>query len=340
MSTIDKPWYDVLGKFDQIAHSAIQAYPALLQSTVQLLNYSENATYLVKNTETDEKYILRVGRLGYNSKREIESELAWLLSIAEHSSIHVSLPILACDGEYIQEIVFENERYHCILFTFLAGDAPDENNEADLIKQFEALGEITAHLHEHSMNFRENLTTIQRLSWDYETIIGSNAKWGRWQDGLGMTKERIELFEKVSKQIKNRLEQFGKGPEHYGLIHSDLRLANLLVEGRQIKVIDFDDCGYSYYLYDLAGSLSFIEHKPYVPALIHAWLKGYRKVRALSIEEELEIPTFIMMRRLQLIAWIGSRDNDTTRELGSGFTVATDRLAREYLQHFAEVGAL
>lgn len=53
-----------------------------------------------------------------------------------------------------------------------------------------------------------------------------------------------------------------------------------------------------------------------MPDLIQAWLKGYRKVRALSKEEELEIPTFIMMRRLQLIAWIGSRENETTRELG------------------------
>lgn len=333
MSNSKDPWHDVLEKFNQIANTAIHSYPSLTQSTIQLLNYSENATYLVKNSETGEKYILRVGRPHYHSKIEIESELAWLKSIDEHSSIQVSLPILGGNGEYIQEVVYENDIYYCTLFTFLEGTAPDENNEDDLINQFEILGEITAQLHEQSINQREKLATIKRLAWNYETILGPAPKWGRWQDGRGITKERQELFEKVSAKIKKRLDQFGKSPGRYGLIHSDLRLANLLVDGDQIKVIDFDDCGFGYYLYDLATSLSFIEHKPYVPSLVAAWLKGYRKVRALSKEEELEIPTFIMMRRLQLIAWVGSRNNETTLELGNRFTEETDKLAEKYLQY-------
>jgi Ser/Thr protein kinase RdoA (MazF antagonist) len=331
-SNVD-PWKDSLEKFYFIANTAIHSFPFLSQSTIQLLNYSENATYLVKNSITGEKHILRVGRPGYHTKTEIESELAWLKSIDEHSSIKVSLPILGGNGEYIQEVNLEGEQYYCTLFTFLEGNAPDENNESELIRQFEILGEITAQLHEHSINHREKLQHINRLSWDYETILGPKPKWGRWQDGLGITAERAELFEKVSEKIKTRLDHFGKGPNRYGLIHSDLRLANLLVEGEEIKVIDFDDCGFGWYLFDLATSLSFIEHKPYVPDLINAWLKGYRKIRFLSKEDELEIPTFIMMRRLQLIAWIGSRDNETTRSLGSGFTIDTDDLAKKYLEY-------
>jgi Ser/Thr protein kinase RdoA (MazF antagonist) len=245
----------------------------------------------------------------------------------------VSLPILGGNGEYIQVVNYESEPYYCTLFTFLEGHAPNEENESELIWQFENLGEITAQLHENSINNWEELSQFNRLTWEYDTILGLTPKWGRWQDGLAITPERMELFEKVSEKIKKRLDRFGKDTSHYGLIHSDLRLANLLVESEQMKVIDFDDCGFGWYLYDLATSLSFIEHKPYVPALITAWLKGYRRVRVLSEEEELEIPTFIMMRRLQLIAWVGSRDNETTRELGSGFTEDTDSLARKYLHY-------
>ncbi|MFJ7726752.1 phosphotransferase enzyme family protein [Neobacillus sp. NPDC097160] len=321
-----------LDKFNQIANVAIRLYPLLTKSTIQLLNYSENATYLVKKVETSEKYILRVGRPGYHTKPEVESELEWLKSIDQDSSIQVSLPILGGNGEYIQVVNHENEPYYCTLFTFLEGDAPSEENESELISQFERLGEITAQLHEHSINNWDVLNHIQRITWDFDTILGSTPKWGRWQDGMAITPERVDLFTKVSEKINTRLEKFGKEPNQFGLIHSDLRLANLLVEREQIKVIDFDDCGFGWYLYDLATSISFIEHKPYVPALITSWLKGYRKVRSLSKEEELEIPTFILMRRLQLIAWVGSRDNETTRELGSGFTEDTDNLAKKYLQ--------
>ncbi|RSK55200.1 phosphotransferase enzyme family protein [Bacillus canaveralius] len=334
-SSVD-PLKDSLEKFNQIANSAIHLYPFLSHATIQLLNYSENATYIVDNSVTGKNYVLRVGRPGYHSKSEVESELAWLRSIDAHSSITVSLPIAGSNGDDVQVVDHEQNPYYCTLFTFLEGSAPDENNENELIKQFEFLGEITAQLHEHSVNNRKNLTHLSRLTWDYETILGPNPKWGRWQDGLAITPERAKLFSKVSEKIKERLDRFGKGPDRYGLIHSDLRLANLLVERDQIKVIDFDDCGFGWYLYDLATSLSFIEHKSYVHALIDAWLTGYRKIRSLTEEEELEIPTFIMMRRLQLIAWIGSRDNETTRELGSGFTVDTDSLAEKYVQ-YAEI---
>ncbi|MFC4799107.1 phosphotransferase enzyme family protein [Neobacillus sp. GCM10023253] len=319
-------------KFNQIAKAAIPFYPFLSQSSIQLLNYSENATYLITDTTTREKYILRVGRPGYHTKIEVESELEWLRSIDQHSSIQVSLPVSGGNGEYIQVVNYENMNYHCTLFTFLEGEAPNEDNEQELISQFEMLGAITAQLHEHSMANWEQLCQVRRLTWDYETILGQTPKWGRWRDGLGITPEREKLFTSVSEKIKTRLERFGKAPTRYGLIHSDLRLANLLVERDQIKVIDFDDCGFGWYLYDLATSLSFIEHKPYVPGLIESWLKGYRSVRPLSEAEEQEIPTFILMRRLQLIAWVGSRDNETTRELGSGFTEDTDELAEKYLR--------
>lgn len=330
-SSVD-PLHESLNKFNEIANSALPCYPFLSQSTIQLLNYSENATYLVHDSAAGNKYILRVGRPGYHTKKEVESELEWLMSIDEHSSIQVSLPILGGNNEYIQVVDYQNDLYYCTLFTFLDGQAPNEENESELISQFRKLGEITAQLHGHSIDHRENLRKIRRLTWDYDTILGSNPKWGRWQDGLGMTAERTELFTDVSEKIRQRLNQFGKGPDRYGLIHSDLRLANLLVECEQIKVIDFDDCGFGWYLYDLATSLSFIEHLPYVPSLIASWLKGYRGIRPLSEEEEAEIPTFILMRRLQLIAWVGSRDNETTRELGSGFTESTDELAKRYLQ--------
>ena len=47
--------------------------------------------------------------------------------------------------------------------------------------------------------------------------------------------------------------------ERFGLVHADLRLANLLVEDEKVNVIDFDDCGYSWFMYDFGTAVSFID---------------------------------------------------------------------------------
>jgi Ser/Thr protein kinase RdoA (MazF antagonist) len=82
--------------------------------------------------------------------------------------------------------------------------------------------------------------------------------------------------------IGERLQRFGSAPERFGLIHADLRLANLLVDDTHLRIIDFDDCGFSWFLYDFATAVSFIEDEPIVPALLQAWLAGYARVAPLS----------------------------------------------------------
>lgn len=328
--------YDPLEFYHQMAGRALEKYSGTHQATVRLLNYSENITYLVENAVDPTRMILRVNRPGYHTKKELEAELIWIDSLMESSAIMVPEPIAGRNGEYVQTIATDNfgNPYHCVMFSFLAGYTPDEENEKGLVNQFVKLGEITAILHNQSRDWT-GASLLNRPTWDFETMLGTKAKWGKWQDGVAMTPDRKLIFQKVSKTIEERLNEFGKSSDRFGLIHADLRLANLLVDDDLIKVIDFDDCGFSWYLYDLATALSFIEHKEYVPDLIQAWLSGYKKIRPLSKEDEAEIPTFIMLRRLLLVAWVGSHfDNDTAKSMGAEFTDQTVDLAKKYLADF------
>ena len=114
-----------------------------------------------------------------------------------------------------------------------------------------------------------------------------------------------------------------------------MRQANILVEGEQIKVIDFDDCGFGWHVQDLASAVSFIEHKDVVPELINAWLAGYKKVMPFTDTDFMEIDTFIMMRRLQLTAWMGSHiDSDPVKVMSEGWLEGTMGLASRYLRLF------
>jgi Ser/Thr protein kinase RdoA (MazF antagonist) len=115
-------------------------------------------------------------------------------------------------------------------------------------------------------------------------------------------------------------------------VHADTRLANLLADGDAVSVIDFDDCGFSWYLYDVGTSVSFFEHEPHVPGLVAAWLSGYRRVLGLPVADEDEIWTFILYRRLLLTAWIGTHTAaDIARQLGAGYAAGSCELAEAYL---------
>jgi Ser/Thr protein kinase RdoA (MazF antagonist) len=114
-----------------------------------------------------------------------------------------------------------------------------------------------------------------------------------------------------------------------------MRLANLLIDGAVTKVIDFDDCGFSWLLYDCATTVSCFEHKTEVPALLQAWLRGYRKIIALPEEDEAEIWTFVMLRRLLIVAWIGSHsETDLAQSMGLDYTRGTVPLCEDYLARF------
>ena len=88
-------------------------------------------------------------------------------------------------------------------------------------------------------------------------------------------------------------------------------------------------------MYDAATPVSFYEHEPQVPHLLDAWLRGYRQVTALSAEDEAEIPTFIMLRRLLLVAWIGSHsETGLAKSMGLAYTEGTGPLCESYLRKF------
>ena len=126
--------------------------------------------------------------------------------------------------------------------------------------------------------------------------------------------------------------QFGKTDDRYGLIHADMRLANLLVDQNSTRLIDFDDCGTSWFLYDFAAAISFMENHAQIPVLRRAWLAGYRKYRPLSAAEENEIDTLIMLRRMALLAWMGSHTEvDIVVELSDEFARGSAELATRYL---------
>ena len=319
---------DVLDRVTRCARQALPAYGCHPAAAVELLNVSENATYLVGDPDAGPS-ILRVHRLGYHTEPAIASELAWMDALRAEAGVRTPRVLPATDGRRIVTAVDETsgEQRSCVRFEFLPGAEP----AGDSVEHFAELGEITARMHRHARHWARP-ASFTRFHWDYDAAFGGQARWGRWQDGIGVGAAEREVLGRLAATLAARLAAFGAGAERYGLIHADTRLANLLVDDGKVSVIDFDDSGFSWYLYDAGTSVSFFEHQPQVPELIDSWLSGYRRVTDLPAADEAEIWTFILFRRLLLVAWIGSHTAvDIARQLGAGYTRDSCDLAENYL---------
>jgi len=325
---------DVMERVRGCAQDALAAYGGHPEASVELLNVSENATFLVTDPGAGPS-VLRVHRLGYHTEPEIASELAWMDALRAEAGVRTPRVLPAADGRRVVTVPERggaSERY-CVRFEFLPGAEPggSDGNRELASTHFAELGEITARMHRHAREWPRP-AWFTRFHWDYAAAFGQQARWGRWQDGIGVGPSERTILTRLDSVLRARLRAFGSGPARYGLVHADTRLANLLVHDGSVSVIDFDDSGFSWYLYDLGTAVSFFEHEPEVPALVDSWLRGYRRAGQLSAEDEAEIWTFIMFRRLLLVAWIGShRAVDIAAELGAGYTQGSCDLAESYL---------
>jgi Ser/Thr protein kinase RdoA (MazF antagonist) len=299
------------------------------QSTLTFLSHSENTTFLALDPISGRKLVLRVQRTGYHSPAEIASELAWIDAVIAQDIVVTPRPVADRERRLLCPISLNGTIRQVVAFEFLSGREPDPSD--DLVAWFGKLGAISARLHAHSRNWARP-PNFQRKLWDFDAMLGSRPLWGDWRSGLGLRDEGRRLLEKVADDLERRVNAYGQGGERFGLVHADLRLANLLVDGERLGVIDFDDCGFSWFFYDFAAAVSFMEHEPVMDQLQNAWLAGYRTVAPVTREDEAMLPVFVMLRRMLLTAWLASHsDTETARRLGTDYTDGTIALGERFL---------
>ncbi len=333
MASTEQPMDLLLEYLAVLANQSLSLWNLPKDATARLINVSENATYLVEGCNW--KSILRVHRENYHSERAIQCELEWSKALKEDGVIITPDYYVGVNGNPIQRGIVDGlpvPRF-MVMFHFVEGTEPDQ--EQDLVRPFEELGEIAAKTHLHSIGWHRP-DSFERLTWDLDAVFGPQSTWGDWRNGPNVTAEVRKILERVERTVTSRLTDFGKGPDRYGLIHADMRLANLLIDHDGTRLIDFDDCGFGWFLYDFAAGISFMEDHAQVPALKQSWLKGYRKFRGLSEYEAGQLDTFIMLRRLALLAWIGSHiEAPEPQKLALDFARVSAELGAEYLEKYS-----
>ena len=171
---------DQLPALADLAGSALALWEVPEGARLQLINLSENATYLVE-AAGGYRSVLRLHREGYHSRRAIECELAWMTALDSDGGVATPQAIAGHDGKLIQsQGTSALVPRHLVMFEWLDGVEPDPDD--DLVEPFRQLGGIAARAHLHVTGWQLP-DGFERLVWDDESVFGPSPNWGDWRDG-------------------------------------------------------------------------------------------------------------------------------------------------------------
>ncbi len=314
----------------QLLERQLSLWPGLIGGKARLINLSENHTFLVQ-TPDRQAHIIRVHRPDYQTEAAIKSELTWLEAVRAQTDIPVVQPLAGVNGALVQRLHIDaaGTKSFAVRFKFAPGEVAETLTDLDGF--FATLGEIAANCHKHAENWPLP-EGFERPTWDTGTILDADGLWGNWRTAPHVEGDVASTLGQLDAKLRSAFKAYGTASDRFGLVHADMRLANLLVEDTQVRLIDFDDCGFGWFVYDLGAAVSFFEDSPKVPQLKAQWLKSYRNVRDFSAEDEHMLDAAILLRRMALLAWIGSHHEvDLAKNHAPNFAKVSAELAKTYL---------
>lgn len=260
---------------------------------------------------------LRLHRPGYRSAATIRSELWWCAALArEGAPVPAALPGL--NGDLVQPA----GPGLASAIAWLPGQpmgragTPLPGSLAEQTASHRALGRLLARIH----TITDNLTlpadfTLPR--WDADGFIGETPLWGRfWDHPLATATEAARLRDARAWLAETLAPLQDSGP-----IHADVLRENILVNGGSLSLIDFDDSGIGYRLYDLGTALSQSLHEPAFENLRAALIDGYDETRPC---DPALVDAFTLARCLASVGWMIDRlapgDPVHRRHLDRAFT--------------------
>jgi Ser/Thr protein kinase RdoA (MazF antagonist) len=318
-----------LARLTQAAQTALRYYD-LPGAQIQPIMMVNNAVFAV--TSGDQKFALRLHRRGLKRREWIESELRWLDGIRQDTQLCAPRPVRTLSSDFIAQVDVEgmSESLNCTALGWVDG-VFYKTSELNL-GQIRILGAFLATLHQYSAMFPREFQ-LPRLDW--EGLFGENSPYH--SDAQFFTPEQTAVFDSVAARARNVIEKLGETRENFGLIHADFIAKNYLFNGDRVCAIDFDNCAFGYYLYDLAPPLLQFSIEPTYPAMKAALWEGYTGVRPLPEQHRDYLETFVAARHVASCRWIvGNLHNPNVRERAP--EIIRDRV--EELRRFLDIGQL
>lgn len=305
-----------LRRLRQLALTALASYD-LGDFTLRPIQHRENATFLVRAGGC--RYVLRVSRPGCKEQAAIRSELEWTDAIARDTDLVVRAPVVNREGRLLTVASTPGvpEPRVCALFRWVKGRFVSQHDLTG--RHLVMVGRLMGRLHDHAAGFVPS-SGFTRMVWDADGLLGVVRGCTPVRASALLDPERRAIVDRAEAITRGVMAQLGETASVFGLIHSDLHQANYVFLKGEARALDFDDCGWGYYLCDMASTLGPLVSRSDFALLRASFLRGYRSVRALDADHERLLTAFLIADRLKIAVWMAGRsDNPGLRDGAAGF---------------------
>jgi Ser/Thr protein kinase RdoA (MazF antagonist) len=323
----------------ELAAAAVSKWDLEL-GELELIKYRENAVFCATTTG-GERYAVRIHRAGYHTDDELRSELQWMEALAAHG---MEVPELrpTCEGEAFAVVSGGGvpEPRQIDVFEWVEGRplGAAETGVADtstVENTFFTIGRLAAQLHDQATGWTLP-AGFTRHAWDTAGLVGPEPFWGRFWELQALTQAQRALLLQARDRLFQDLEAYAADPAsagRYSLIHADFVAENLMVDGDKVRLIDFDDAGFGWHLFELATAVFFDMDADYFDRAYTALLAGYRSRRTLPDQQLQYMPLFFLARSFTYLGWVHTRfETETARALTPLLVEKACSLARDYLR--------
>jgi Ser/Thr protein kinase RdoA (MazF antagonist) len=261
-------------------------------TSLRLVQHGFNATFRVEGSLAGcaGRWALRLGTQGLRSPAETAAEIAWLDALRDETEVEVAPVERSTAGEAMVSVPSEPlaRDVVAVLFEWLPGRLVADEPPPAVIRR---LGRLTAQLHAHAERWQlPTGTMLERID---------DARMGL-DDHLAQHPMLDSAQRSIVGEVAGRADEtFSALRSRHGghVIHGDLHPGNLMTTAGRLSVLDFDDCGISHPLHDLAITAYYLR-----PADLEGALRaGYEEIRPLPGHHRDEFELLVAARNLALL---------------------------------------
>ncbi|MFC0202038.1 phosphotransferase enzyme family protein, partial [Paracoccus rhizosphaerae] len=226
---------------------------------------------------------LRLHRTGYQSAESIQSELWWCEALAR-AGAPVPQALRTRDGDLLHRC--PDGRIASVIGWIDGGimgegGVPLPGSRAEQADLHHRLGAILAQIHRKTDDL-DLPGNFFRPWWDVDALLGDRPLWGQFWSHPQLRGDETRRMAGVRDLCRERLRDYAAGSPDFGLIHADVLRENVIL-GNGMTLIDFDDSGFGFRIYDLGTVLSQNLYEPHFDAIRDGLIGGYGGLRAADL---------------------------------------------------------
>jgi Ser/Thr protein kinase RdoA (MazF antagonist) len=244
--------------------------------------------YLVETEEGN--YILRISHYHWRTRSEVQFELEFLQFLA-NKDIPVAAPIPTTEGDLLITLHQpEGDRY-ASLFPYAIGEVPMGDLNID---QSRSLGELVAQIHQVSRSFT---TKTKEKVLDLDNLIEPSLEdINRF---LKIYPEDAAALHAIVDGLKTKLSDLPNEDPLWVVCWGDVHSGNThFVETGDVTIFDFDQCGYSWRIFEVAKFWHTCLSTGLSYKIRRAFLEGYETINAFTPQEMDSLQAFTQLAHI------------------------------------------